>query len=674
MGTLSQRQTANLISGLQQQMQARSTDELRSEAGIKSVLTAVANANGFDAESINSDFGTVTKYDYSKDAKIMGANDDALKGFKAESGSIDVESFDVLNSQNLEQIQLAAINIAGNNLKVEEDGIVALFSKETVAGNVTGKSFDSANPKITIGATNKNGIAIGGDRVSLIANLDNRTIFSRGKRSFKPVLRSTGDYKTSGYLLANVAEYIDYNGTSVQTSPIAVGLPVPLRLVCSTDQYLTEHTDGFNANVTLSEEASIRNVYLTFIGEDSAQAVLTNILLAKVIGMSGTRFSTVGQGNGKDIIANFTGRIRVKASDFAASKALKYTSKANETVITNTGDEELVLEFTVNASINTDTMKLTSSATSIQLVALFDGIEEIAKTESTFTDMAAIVAKASISGVDFDLSLSNTNNADNGIIVDVEEEVFELPAVIKQPVSIRKSVIGDVPADKIAGYLASAKVTASAVKAVELLDLIDDFIDANKDKVDAEGFIKDAQLDGIGRNYIKPMLIQNTISALNRNTRRSGETKEDISTYIYDVITTKALEVFTKSNLDKAIDVLATGERPTLIITTGANVASYIKHAIDNNKNGELKFDVKVETSYQLASRVLATFKIQDKIYECSPLMLVEGPDFIYKGQEKDGNNGNSDVTKLVPRRGAMVNAPILFDYNVTGIVAALDK
>lgn len=677
MGKLSQKETVKLLEGLNQQFHGMSKEEFKA-GGVANAIAAVANTSGIDRESIDASIGTVGKYNYANDVKLMGASAKELVGFKGESGSIDAESFDTLNSQNHETIQLAAINIAGNNLKVEEDGIVSLFSKETVSGNVTGKSFIAANPLITIGAINRNGIAIGGERVSLISNLDNKDIFSKGRRAFRPVLRTTGDYKTSDNLLVEVPTSVDYNGSLVQTAPIKVGKQIPLRTLCSTEQYLTSHTDGFNPNVTLSEEASINTIYFELNGtydDGGTPTAVKNIIAAKVKGQKNTRFATVGQGNGKDISLTFSSRARIKAKDFTAAKALKYTSVAGKTVLVSTSDIELVVDFSISASINTDTMKLVTSATALTLVEAFDGSTSIDSSESTFTEFKALVAASSIDGIDFDLFLSNTNNADNGIVIDIEEENFELPAVIKSPVTIRKSVVGDVPADKIAGYLASAKVAANSIKAAELLSVVDDFIASNIDKVDAEGFIKDIEIDGVGVNYIKGMIIKDTISAANRSTRRSGETKEDISHYIYDVIVSKALEVFTKSNLDKAIDVLATGERPTLVLTTGATVASYIQDAINARKGSEMKFDVAIETSYQLSSRVLGTFKVGTKIYECSPLILVEGPDFIYKGVETTGGeNGNQEVTKLVPRRGSLVNAPIIFDFTVSGIVTALNK
>lgn len=673
--SLTKRQTAQFIDGLVANMKGRSNEEFKSVDVKQSIVTAVANQNAFDLESINGDFGTVKSYTFDSGVKLLGNVGVELKGFAAEHGSVDVESFDTLNSQNLDTIKLAAINIAGNNLKVDEDGIVALFSRESVSGNTTGVRFDSTNPLVTYGATSKNGIAIGGNRVSLIPNLDNKAIFASGRQAFKPVLRSSGDYITSASLVATVNSPIDYNGESVLTSPLKVNVQTNLRTVCSTSQYLADHTDGLNPNVTLAEDGSIRHVYIKMEGLDSSSDPLTNIFKVSVKGQKNTRFATVGQGNGKDVSLTYKGTARIKANEIVSKGTLVYTSKASEYLLDPTSTDEIVVEYTLSSSINTDTMKLTSSATKISLVEMYQAGDLLDSLESDYVDMVALLDAANVEGMDLDLFLSNTNNANNGLVIDVEESAFELAAVIKTPITIRKSVLGDVPADKIAGYLAAAKVASNSVKAAELLSMVDDFIEGNKDKLDADGFIKDVELDGVGSNYIKPMIIIDTIDAKNRSSRRSGETKEDISKYIYDTITTRALEVFTKSNLDKAIDVLASGEKVTLVLTTGLNVASYIKDAIDAIKGEGLKFDVEVHSSYQLSSRVLGTFKIGGKVYECSPLILVEGPDFIYKGLETTaGSNGNQDVTKLVPRRGSLVNAPVLFDYTVSGIVEALNK
>ena len=92
------------------------------------------------------------------------------------------------------------------------------------------------------------------------------------------------------------------------------------------------------------------------------------------------------------------------------------------------------------------------------------------------------------------------------IVVDVDEEMYEIPAVIKAPVTFKKSVLGKVDADQLAGYLVAANIASASMLSAELITLIEECVSINAPKADADGYIKGVNLDGIGQNYIKPMI------------------------------------------------------------------------------------------------------------------------------------------------------------------------
>lgn len=675
MGKLTRKQAAAFIQTFEKSGSGFSKEEV--EAGkadvvdtTKKSLIATPEFKGIDAEGIDA----MLSFNQGISDKKSGT-DESVKTLGKKQyapldnivSGVDFESFDRMNLQNNVTLRLAALNAAANNLMTKDDGIVDLFTVAEVSADETGKKIIASNPLVTYGTTNINGVAVGGTKVSLISNLDNKDIFSTGRLPLLPILRSSGDYPTNTVLQGLVTRPVVVGGESVQTAPILVGKEINLRTLCSNSAQLNEFGALVNPNITMSEEGHLKSVYLKV--EDSTNVV--NLLKFDVKGENGTRFTTSNQGNGKDVQIDYRAGIKIKTSDLIANKQLAYTSTAN-TLVTELQEAglEINLKFTVNVNANTDSMAFSTSATGITVVSVLKDGVALLDTNATVVAIKALFAAATVDSIDAETWLSNTNNTDNGIVVDVDEEMYEIPAVIKAPVTFKKSVLGKVDADQLAGYLVAANIASASMLSAELITLIEECVSINAPKADADGYIKGVNLDGIGQNYIKPMIKKVSIDATDRITRRSGETKDDISKAIFDRITAVATKVFTDSGFDKAVDSLATGEQVTLQLVSDRETLSYIKIAIGLTPADSLSFDVATSISTKVKNKVYATFKLKD-VYEFTPFILVKAPTFIYRGIELAGNSGNQDTCKYVPRRNAIINVPLLMEFDVTDIVDA---
>ena len=550
MGKLSKRQASAMITAILGVAKGKSAEEM-TQHGIKpddvrNALKTTPAFAGYDAESMEgiSFDGGVCLNDMDGTSKVIGTQTYA----KPSLDNMDFESFDRLNTQNNITIKLAALNTAANNLATQDDGICDLFTTVDVPASETGKKIVASNPIITYGARNQNGVAVGGTRVNLISNLDNKDIFTAGRLALHPILRSSGDYPTNDVLQGLVHTNITVGGEAVQTSPILIGKEVNLRTLCGNTNYLNEFGPAVNPNVTLAEDGYLKNVYIKVTDATSS---VVNLLKFAVKGENGTRFNTTNQGNGKDVVIDYKSLISIKTSEIVSGKQLEYSSSGN-TLVSVLAETGLVinLKFTLNVNANTDSMIASSSATGITVVSVFkDGIQ-LPSSSSTVIDVKALFSAGKADSIDLDIFQSNTNNTDAGIVIDVEENSYEIPAPFKAPVTFVKSILGDVPADQLAGYLVAAKITASSMKAAELLNQIEEMITINSPKADAEGFIKGVNLDGIGASYIKPMIVKHTINPKDRSTMNSANTKADISKFILDTIEATATRVYKQSGFD----------------------------------------------------------------------------------------------------------------------------
>lgn len=661
-----------LYSGVVAALKNKSTAELQDNIQLGAMKTSLADTTGMDAESISFDIGAVKDLEsrIPADVKVIGNLD---KNFDYKVTGMDVESFDALNTTNLDEIKLAAINVVAANYTSQDDGIISLFSRESIDSKSIGKEIKAIAPNVTINSSNINGQSIGGEKVSLISNLDNSSIFGASKIKYIPILRSTGDYKTSDFLDVDLTDTISYNGEEVETAPILVGKTVSLRRLCSSTAYLTTYKDQINPSITLAPDGGLKTVTLKLNGG----AGLYNLITLPVAGEKSAKYSPITNAKEKDINLTFTTTQRLNLATLVSSGLLSYTSKAATYVLANGAGEllEIDVRFTVTAKANTDKLSFVSTGGAVELVAVYNNGVAMAEAETRYAEIKAIIEGGSVRSLEMNHFLSNTNNLDNGMIIDIDAEKYIIPAIYRQPATITKSILGDVPAEDIPGYISSAKIALNSAKAVEALTMIDDFIESTIGKRDPNtGVLLNYEANGVGGNFIKSLVLSFPIDATNVTNRRSFEKKEDIARYVYDAIVNRAIKAFADSNLDKATAAILPGDEVVLALTANSTITSYLKSAIamDESK-GEYPFKIEVNMSQKLGNRLLGTFKIGTGINELSPLILLEANDHVYKGTQTTAN-GTIDVTKVIPRRGMDINTPIIFDATVTGIVAAFDN
>ena len=661
-----------LYSGVVAALKNKSTAELQDDIQLGAMKSGLAGSTGMDAESISFDIGAVKDLESKipADMKVIGNLD---KNFDYKLSANDIESFDALNTTNLDEIKLAAINVVAANYTSQEDGIISLFSTENIDSKSIGKEIRAIAPNITINSSNINGQSIGGEKVSLISNLDNSSIFGAAKIKYLPIVRSTGDYKTSNFLDADLVDTITYNGEEVETAPILVGKTVSLRRLCSSTSYLTTYKDQLNPSITLAPDGGLKTVTLKLNGA----AGLYNLVTLPVAGEKSAKYSPITNAKEKDINLTFTTTQRLSLATLVSSGLLSYTSTPATYILANGNGEllEIDVRFTVTAKANTDTLSFVSTGGAVELVAVYNNGVAMAAVEARYIEIKEIIEGGSVRSIDMNHYLSNTNNLDNGMIIDVDAVKYIIPAIYRQPATINKSILGDVPAEDIPGYISSAKIALNSAKAVEALTLIDDYIDSTVGKRDPNtGVLINYESNGIGSDFIKALVLSFTVDATTKTNEKSSEKKGDIARHIYDGIVNRAIKAFADSNLDKATAAILPGEKIVLALATNSVIASYLKTAIamDESK-GEYPFTVEVYTSMKLGNRVLGTFKIGTGINELSPLILLEANDHVYKGTQTTAN-GVIDVTKVIPRRGMDINTAIIFDATVSGIVAAFDN
>ena len=642
--------------------------ELKAD-NLKDISASVKNAVGaknIDLESFDVvSVGYTKTASYNTNAEIVGGSQ--ITGYNLGEGSRALESFDTLDTSNDEEIKMAAINIVSANMDIAVDGIVGLCSVATVDGSSSGLDINVSTPMVLVGSEVINGVSVGGVKTSLLPNINDKAIFGNQKTKLLPILRTTGDVVTSDQMLT-VAELISsttYKGETISTSPIAVGTGINLRKLCNTNRYIAEYGTVTNFSETLSREGSLKNVYVKITNPG---ATITNYLKLKTTGLDLSSFAEVGAGKGKDLAINFKATMKIAVAT-AGTEGTLILPTGNTTLL-GAGTVTYVIGFNVNVTVNTDTMLMDIMGSKPTIQSVLVNGAAVATNASEYTAATALFATASIVGIDMNQFLSNTNNLTRGIIIDVDVDPYLFPLSHKAPVTLSKSIFAESNSEAIAGYLGCAKVGLSAMKSEEIYETVVSVVDGLKGKADANGFISsEVRPAGIGYKFCKPMIITDTLDASKTVTQKSGETSNDVANYMLDNLVAGAAKLFSFSNLDKTVAAIAPGEEITLSIVTDSRTASYLVQA----QSKDPRFKVEVHTTAKFTDRVVATFKIGDKVCEVSPVILVQSPDFIYKGIETTGG-GTAAVTKMIPRNGIFVNNILFLVYTVTGIKEAFKR
>jgi len=614
---------AALLGALTTSFSGKSSAELKEDGASATMISAVSKTSGVDAESITFSNNDTTNYG---DATVLGvSNGDKVFTRATGSGVIDAESFDAIDTTNPAQVRIASMTIVNNQLPSATDGIVSLCHTKQLPSANTGIQLSAAVPYINHGGIINNGVVTGSTKLPLIANLDSNDIFDQSLKPFLPVLRTSGDYVTSGELATEtgLVKSTKYNGDTVNTAPFLVGKSIELVKVCSTNAYLSNYGAAVNSDETLSSDAGVEAIIVKMTdGTD------TNYLSFDSNGVKNARLVPTTDGSGKDLTASITVVEKLRLSKLISDGILAHSTTASKLVIDNEAAEDLVVEiaFTLTVNTNSDTMILTSSATGIALKSITDATtKKEVTTGARYNAIKTIVEGGSVYALTPDLRLSNTNLADRSMSIDMDIKSYVVPMTTKVPVIYKKSIINLSDTDTVT-YLTSAKITNNSALAADVYNTISSFIASMKGRTDDEGYITTA-VDGLGANFIKPMVVSKPIDAKSRSTMESTNTAKDVGAYILDTIVSVANTTYSKSNLGKAVDAMLPGEEITL----------------------------------------------GDDVNELTPVILGQSDDYIYQGVEVVAG-GSRDITCIVPIRKLYINSPIFMEFNVTNLTEALGR
>jgi len=658
---------AALLGALTTSFSGKSSAELKEDGASATMISAVSKTSGVDAESITFSNNDTTNYG---DATVLGvSNGDKVFTRATGSGVIDAESFDAIDTTNPAQVRIASMTIVNNQLPSATDGIVSLCHTKQLPSANTGIQLSAAVPYINHGGIINNGVVTGSTKLPLIANLDSNDIFDQSLKPFLPVLRTSGDYVTSGELATEtgLVKSTKYNGDTVNTAPFLVGKSIELVKVCSTNAYLSNYGAAVNSDETLSSDAGVEAIIVKMTdGTD------TNYLSFDSNGVKNARLVPTTDGSGKDLTASITVVEKLRLSKLISDGILAHSTTASKLVIDNEAAEDLVVEiaFTLTVNTNSDTMILTSSATGIALKSITDATtKKEVTTGARYNAIKTIVEGGSVYALTPDLRLSNTNLADRSMSIDMDIKSYVVPMTTKVPVIYKKSIINLSDTDTVT-YLTSAKITNNSALAADVYNTISSFIASMKGRTDDEGYITTA-VDGLGANFIKPMVVSKPIDAKSRSTMESTNTAKDVGAYILDTIVSVANTTYSKSNLGKAVDAMLPGEEITLTIAAGSAVADVLSRVSVDGLNS--RFKVVVASSSKLGDSAIATFKIGDDVNELTPVILGQSDDYIYQGVEVVAG-GSRDITCIVPIRKLYINSPIFMEFNVTNLTEALGR
>lgn len=360
--------------------------------------------------------------------------------------------------------------------------------------------------------------------------------------------------------------FVDLDGESIKTAPLAIGKSLNLIALSQTDTLLAngvmDPSDSLDPSVTL------KNLYVK-IGAD--------ILSFKTLNLPLSVFSPAVQGNYRQMNLAFV------TTSLLMNKNTKQLdgSALVDTAAIVTSDYIVRLGVRVSGDVNLETGDMNVFSAGVELVSVQDNTgTTLSLTAGAPAALAALVADATVFGYDVQAYRSNMNRRQRGQLLDTTFYTQLYPVPLRSPITALRPVTTDGQTDSsdLAALITATQLRASNEAVGTLLDaavVLNEYVDNRAASVTTVA----PDILGVSRLLVVPAFHKSELDmSLVINSISSHQRAADMQAVLVNAIRDAAYRLYRDSGYQPAANAMAGGQAaaPTVIIGTDPVLARYL--------------------------------------------------------------------------------------------------
>ena len=506
------------------------------------------------------------------------------------------------------------------------------------------------------------------NKIPVVKAIYDNDLFSTDKNRAVPVLRT----ENTALFLDNLSYVETVSGEKVTTAPIKIGKDVGLLGLSQTDSMIAK---GIMDNTdSLDRRLVVDKVYFSLTGKDSGGNNITEYFVTDTSILPLSNFTYTTQDHNKDLALNFT-----TDSVFLNTSTTTTVDGSASTLLGGlTGNHTIRVRMVLSGNGNTQRGNVAVYSNVFELIEVKDGNGNILpETSAEYTAFATALATLKLEGYTLEAYRTNSNMRTRGQLItsDRYTQIYTVP--LRSGITVLAPINNATGDDNDIAKINSQITYAGIRTSVGAVKTLTDYADM-LNNVTNNGSAPDVKLMGVGRWHVDTYFnrvgvdVNAKIDSLNSNDRL-----EDIRAVLVNYIKNEAVTAAIVSNYAVAHQTLRgnTGEKITVVIGTDPIIAQYLGGTIDI---GDYNVVVVSTPNKLMRGKIIGTFGIFDSERNVKPNPLNSGQCFwsptISTDVVRTVNGATVRELTNMPRFLHIVNLPVMFEIDVTGIDTALGK
>jgi len=512
------------------------------------------------------------------------------------------------------------------------------------------------------------------DKTPIVKAIFDNKLFGNDKNRLIPVVRKNN----SSVLLADVYSFVEYNGSEdVTTAPLAFGKTIGLLGISQTDAQLAkgvmDNTDALDRTLNLE------NIYYSLTGTDSAGKTVTENFMANISILPHSNFTYSPQAHAKSLGLTFSS----DAIAIGTSTKTTVTGAASAILSQLPAGHTIQMQTVLHGDGDTQSGDIAVYASEMKVAAILDSAGNVLPTTSAdYVTIEKVMSTVKLLGYTVEAYSTNSNLRKRGQLVTTDRyiQIYNVP--LRTGVTVLAPVNSMSGTDNDAARLTSQITYAGIRTSVDAVKALVNHADM-LNNITNNGVPVTADLMGVGRFYVDTYYNELNIAIdTHVDSIKSKDRLADIRALLVNKIKNETVNMAIKANYYIANVVLngANNGKIQVIIGTDPIIGSYL------TENGEGVIDlgpdyegIVVTTPNKLIrGSIFVSFGIFDanRNTKANPLnfgQCFRSPSITTDVVRTLSGSTSRELTSM-NRYLHVINLPLMFRLNITGIATALEK
>ena len=512
------------------------------------------------------------------------------------------------------------------------------------------------------------------DKTPIVKAIFDNKLFGNDKNRLIPVVRPNN----KAVLLDDVYSFVEYNGVEdITTAPLAFGKTIGLLGISQTDAQLAKGVmDNTDA---LDRTLNVTNVYYSLTGENSAGKTVTENFAVNIAILPHSNFTYSPQAHAKSLGLTFSS----DAIAILTSSTTTVTGAASAILSQLPAGHTVQMHMVLHGDADTQSGDIAVYASEMKIAAILDSAGNvIPSTSADYATIAKVIDTVKLLGYYVEAYSTNSNLRKRGQLVTTDRyiQIYNVP--LRTGVTVLAPVNSMSGTDNDAARLTSQITYAGIRTSVDAVKTLVNHADM-LNNITNNGVPVTADLMGVGRFYVDTYYNEVNIAVdTHVDSIKSKDRLADIRSLLVNKIKNETVNMAIKANYFIANVVLngANNGKMQVIIGTDPIIGSYL------TENGEGVIDlgpdyegIVVTTPNKLIrGSIFVSFGIFDanRNVKANPLnfgQCFRSPSITTDVVRTLSGSTSRELTSM-NRYLHVINLPLMFRLNVTGIATALEK